>query len=271
MPSTKITSLTNPKIKRIVSLKDHRCRIRNGLTIVEGCREIERALEAGVRFQEFYLCEGYALPAASKRKLKTSGAAFYEASQGVFEKMAYGDRQNGILGICQSRTLSLTNLSLSTIPLLLIVEGIEKPGNLGAILRTADGAGVDGVIVCDEKTDLYNPNVIRASLGTIFSVKTVVSSSHETYQFLKSKKIQICASSPYAQRIYTQMDATLPWALVVGSEQGGVTDFWQRHADLMVKIPMRGAADSLNVASSAAILLYEVFRQRTARTDSRER
>ncbi len=271
MPLLKITSLTNPKVKRTVDLKNHRSRIRNGLTIVEGYQEIGRALAAGVKFQEFYVCGGCAIPAIGARGLKASGATFYETSEDVFEKMAYGDHTKGILGICQPRVLSLADLSFSKTPLLLIIEGIEKPGNLGAILRTADGAGIDGVIVCDEKTDLYNPNVIRASLGAIFSVKTVVSSSHEAYQFLKSKRIQICVSSPHAQRIYTQMDATLPWALVIGSEHDGVTDFWQRYADLMVKIPMRGAADSLNVASSAAILLYEVLRQRTARTDKRER
>lgn len=262
MPN-KITSLANPKIKRIVHLKHHRSRAKNGLTIVEGHREIGRALEAGVKFQELYVCEGYEIPATSSRNLEALRIPLYETTKSVFSKMAYGDRQEGILGICQPRVLSLADLRLSKMPLLLVVEGVEKPGNLGAILRTADGAGIDGVIVCDEKTDLYNPNVIRASLGTIFSVKTVVSSNPETYNFLKSKKIQICVTSPQAKRIYTEVDGKMPLAMVVGSEQQGVTDFWQQHADARVKIPMKGAADSLNVSAAAAILLYEILRQRS--------
>lgn len=260
---TTITSLTNPKIKRVVRLKNHRLREKSGLTVVEGYREIDRALEAGVKFQELYVCEGYEIPATCSRNLKVSGACLYETSKSVYAKIAYGDRKEGILGIGQPRAFLLDDLVLSKMPLVLVVEGIEKPGNLGAILRTADGAGIDGVIVCDEKTDLYNPNVIRASLGTVFSVKAVVSSTQETFDFLKAKNIRIYASSPHAKTIYTKVDMNIPLAVVVGAEQAGLTDFWQRHADRMVKIPMKGAADSLNVSISAAILIYEALRQRS--------
>ena len=147
--------------------------------------------------------------------------------------------------------------------LFVIVECIEKPGNLGAILRTCDGAGIDGVIICDGKTDIYNPNVIRASLGTIFSIKIVVSSNEEALKFLKTKNIKVCATLPLAKKVYTKEDLVNPLAIVVGSEQNGLTDFWVKHADLKVKIPMRGQADSLNVSASTAILLYEIIRQKS--------
>lgn len=144
-----------------------------------------------------------------------------------------------------------------------IVESVEKPGNLGAIVRTCDGAGVDGLIICDGQTDIYNPNVIRASLGTIFSVKVAVSTNKETLDFLKSKNVTVCAAIPQAKAVYTEEKFANAIAVVVGSEQNGLTKFWTQHADLKVKIPMRGSADSLNVSATTAILLYEIIRQKS--------
>ncbi|OGX40898.1 MAG: hypothetical protein A3G91_00780 [Omnitrophica WOR_2 bacterium RIFCSPLOWO2_12_FULL_50_9] len=276
MPFSRITSLTNPKIKKAVRLRASKERQAQGVTIVEGDKEISRALEGKVFFQEVYVCTelfagtGEAClagrEAASRRllldRLAASQISIYETTKAVFSKIAYGDRQEGILAVCKTPRYSLADMRFKGIPLLVVVEGVEKPGNLGAILRTCDGAGVNGMIVCDPKTDLYNPNVIRASLGTIFSVPTIVSSSAEAFDFLKSKGVMVCAASPQAQDVYTRVSLKGPLAVVVGSEDEGLSDFWMKNYDLQVKIPMRGCADSLNVSASAAILIYEAIRQR---------
>jgi TrmH family RNA methyltransferase len=270
MPSRRITSLANPKIKKVVRLRALKERRAEGVTIVEGYKEISRALEGRVFFKEVYVCPELfpgAGEAASCRllfdRLAASQICLYETTKAVFSKIAYGDRQEGILAVCQTPQRSLADMRLKESPLLVVVESVEKPGNLGAILRICDGAGVDGMIVCDPKTDLYNPNVVRASLGTIFSVPTVVSSSAEAFDFFKSKGITVCAASPQAKDIYTRVNLQWPLAVVVGSEDEGLSDFWMQKSGLLVKIPMHGVADSLNVSASTAILVYEALRQRT--------
>lgn len=266
MPRDKITSLTNPHVKEIVRLRAGGHRKSSGVTIVDGSREVLRALESGVKFREFYLCPELLGRDEEEKQLRTklSGVKVpaFEVTKTVFVKIAYGDRQEGVLGICETPQRSLADFWLKDNALVVVIEHVEKPGNLGAILRTCDGAGVDGVLVCDGKTDLYNPNVIRASLGTVFTVNTVQCSSDEALHFLKDKGIKAYAASPLAQTIYTQMDLTGAVALVLGSEQEGLSDFWDKNADARVKVPMRGAADSLNVSTSAAILIYEAVRQR---------
>lgn len=260
-----ITSLTNTRIKNVVQLRNRKQRMETGLTIVEGQREIARALKAGVTFKEFYICQDL-LNASKSNNISVSSSGkvpVYETTKGVFSKIAYGDRTEGILAICEPRSLELNDLPSKTNSLFVLVESVEKPGNLGAILRTCDGAGVDGVIICDEKTDIYNPNVIRASLGAIFSVKVVVCSNQEALQYLQAKKITICATLPQAKNIYTDEMLKCALAVVVGSEQDGLTKFWIKNADLKVKIPMKGFADSLNVSASTAVLLYEILRQRS--------
>lgn len=268
MPHDKITSGSNPRLKRVAALRDRRQRTESGLTLVEGRREISRALEAGVEFKELYICPEL-LPDINDsafgsllKKLSGRGVPVYETTKTVFSKISYGDRAEGILSVCAPRLLSLKEFSLKTPPLLVIVEGVEKPGNLGAILRACDGAGVDGVIICDGKTDVFNPNVIRASLGTVFSVKIAVSSNEEALKFTRSKNVSLCAASPPAEMVYTKANLAHALAVVVGSEEGGLTDFWSRHADVKVRIPMRGSADSLNVSVATAVLLYEAVRQR---------
>ena len=186
-----------------------------------------------------------------------------EVSAKVLEKLAYGERHEGIIAVIKTPLLSLKDLKLSKEPLVVVLESLEKPGNLGAVLRTCDGVGVEAVLVCDPKTDVYNPNVIRSSTGTIFSIPVVCGSSSEISSFLKSKKIKICASTPAATKSYTQADFKGAWALVLGSESEGLSDFWLKLADLTVKIPMNGLADSLNVSISAAVILYEALRQRS--------
>ncbi len=267
MAYDKITSLTNPKIKHAVQLRKRKQRDEEGLTIVEGVREITRAHEAGVPFKELYFCpellEDSKEVGALIKALESQKVSIYETVLTVFEKLSYGERLEGVLALCTPERLSFDDLPSKKPGLFIVVESVEKPGNLGAILRTCDGAGVDGVIICDGKTDIYNPNVIRSSLGAIFSVKVVVSSNEETLQFLRSKNIEVCATLPLAKKVYTKTQLTNPLAVVVGSEQNGLTDFWVQNADLTVKIPMKGRADSLNVSASAAILLYEAIRQRS--------
>lgn len=267
MPYDKIASLTNLKVKHIVQLRNRKQRVEDDLTIVEGVREIVRAFEGNVTFHALYICRELIGNSKDANALVTELDAHkipvYETTQSVFSKISYGDRNEGVLAICTPKLRSFRDLSLKPSPLFAIVESVEKPGNLGAILRTCDGAGVDGVIICDEKTDMYNPNVIRASLGTVFSVSVVVSSNEEAFEFLKSKSIKICAMLPRAKTVYTKTKLTGALAVVVGSEQSGLTDFWVQHADFTVKIPMQGRSDSLNVSASAAILLYETIRQRS--------
>ncbi len=265
----KITSLTNPHVKNVVALRDRRERDRSGLTIVEGEREVARALEARVSFKELYVCHDLLDDSEGRNKIWTPGKGFldvpiFETTENVFSKMAYGDRLEGILGICKSPQWQLTDLPEKKDALYVVLEGIEKPGNLGAILRTCDGVGVDGVILSDEETDLYNPNVIRSSLGTVFSVKVTVSKPEEILKFLRSRHVQIYATQPQAETIYTKVNLKSSVAIVLGSESQGLKDFWIKRSDCHVKIPMRGKADSLNVSSSAAIMLYETLRQRSS-------
>ena len=278
MPYDKIASLTNSRIKHVVQLRNRKQRVENGLTIVEGIREITRALEAGVIFKELYICyelseasEGDEISATSStnlasilvKKLTVLKIPIYETTKTVYSKISYGDRGEGVLAVCAPSPVMFKDLASKDVPLFVVVERVEKPGNLGAILRTCDGAGVDGVIVCDGKTDVYNPNVIRASLGTVFSVKTVVSSNAEALEFLRSKNVKVCATLPRAKTVYTKEKLTDALAVVVGSEESGLTDFWAERADLKVRVPMRGFADSLNVSACTAILLYETIRQRS--------
>jgi len=263
VPLNKITSLTNARVKDIIQLRNRKQRAETGLTIVEGHREIARALEAGVPFKELYLCRDYIDDEQAGELIASVKASIYETTKSVYSKISYGDREEGLLAVCGPQPASFNDIVSKAQLFIVIVEGVEKPGNLGAILRTCDGAGVDGMIICDEQTDIYNPNVIRASLGTVFSVKVAVSTNEETFKFLKSKNVKVCATFPQARAVYTEEKLTGAIAVVAGSEQSGLTDFWTRHADLKVRIPMKGYADSLNVSASTAILLYEIIRQRS--------
>jgi TrmH family RNA methyltransferase len=188
----------------------------------------------------------------------------HETSPKVFSRMAYGDKEEGIIALANIRHKTLADLRPGKMPLLLVLEGIEKPGNVGAILRTAGAVGVDGVILTEGATDLYNPNTIRASLGAVFSVDAVASDNQKTYDFLNKHKIPVIAATPQAKKNYLQADLRGALALVMGSEEAGLSPFWLKHADTSVLIPMNAAVDSLNVSTSAAILLYEIIRQRSA-------
>lgn len=264
-PPIPLASLQNPRVKDVVKLRDRAHRDARGVVLIEGYRELKRALDNGVRplalfyGPDWYLGENE--PALVER-CASAGAELFECTKPVFQKMAYRDRPEGLLAIAPRVGVKLEDLKLPASPLLVVAEAIEKPGNLGSILRSADAVGANAVVVCDRCTDINNPNVVRASTGVLFAVPVAEATSEETITWLRSRTIRIVAATPSAEQEYTQADLTGPCAIVVGAEQYGLSGRFLDHADLRVRIPMMGRADSLNVANAATILLYEALRQR---------
>lgn len=260
-----ITSLQNPRIKTVVKLRQRSHRDELNLFIVEGYRELKRALDNGRTPDALFHCAELFLGSnepALIEQCRKAGAALFPCTPDVFQKMAYRERPEGLLALFPQQHLTLADLTLPAHPLLIVAEAIEKPGNLGTILRSADAAGVDAVIVCDRCTDMHNPNVVRASTGTLFSVPIAEASSAETLAWLKSHQIRILSATPHTDTDYDAVDLSCGVAIVVGTEQHGLSNLWMEHADLKVRIPMHGQADSLNVASATTILLFEAVRQR---------
>ena len=258
--SAEITSVQNERVKRIIKLqRKASARREEGLTVIEGVREVTRAIENGWHPVELWFCPELG---NNQPRMNANEREWIECSKAVFEKISYREGPDGVLAVGPLVGKTLAELKLSKNPLMLVAEGLEKPGNLGALLRTADGAGADAVIVCDSATDLNNPNVIRASIGTLFYLPVAEASSEETIAFLKKLGVKIISAVPDAKTVYTDIDLAGPVAIVVGAEDTGLSDAWKKTADLNVKIPMLGKNDSLNVSVSAAILLYEAVRQR---------
>lgn len=259
----KITSAQNPKIKQLVHLKDRKERDETGLFLIEGYRELKRAADGGVHFHALFVSPELFLGENEQALIAQIGKETYELPPHLFEKISYRDRPDGLIAIAHQMCLGLKDLGLrNKIPFFVIAEAIEKPGNLGTILRSSDAAGVDGVIVCDRCTDIYNPNVVRASVGTLFTIPVVEAKGTEAFLWLKDKKTQIVAATPSAKHEYTEADLSGPVAIVVGTEQLGLSDMWMEAADIRVRIPMKGIADSLNVGAATTLILYEVLRQR---------
>jgi len=260
-----ITSKQNPRVKSLVKLRDRRDRDKAGVFVIEGYRGVSRALDKNIAVKELYYSPDWFLgtnePALIQRA-EEAGVQLFEVSKDVFAKFTYRDRPDGLLAVANQWKIGLDDLKLGEKPFLLVVEAIEKPGNLGTILRSADGAGVDAVIVCDAVTDIFNPNVVRSSTGVLFSVPVVVSDSKTVHVWLRQKGIKIVSTTPDTENIYTQVDLTGPIAIVMGSEQYGLTDFWLKECDIPVRIPMHGQADSLNVAMATGLMVYEAARQR---------
>lgn len=265
----KLSSKQNPKIKQAISLTNRRERNREKLFLIEGYRELLRAQAGGVTLQTLFFCPELFLGANENTlitKIASSHAALYEVDPHLFAKLSYRDRPDGLLAIAHQ--METTEQTLETVflrtknPFFVIAEAIEKPGNLGTILRSSDAAGVDAVIVCDPCTDIYNPNVVRASVGTLFTLPVIQMSSEAALHFLKKHKIALIAATPAADQEFTKANLTGPLAIAVGTEQLGLSDLWMRSANSQVKIPMHGVADSLNVATATTLLLYEVVRQR---------
>jgi RNA methyltransferase, TrmH family len=264
-PPEKISSLQNPRVKQLVKLRDRRPRDEAGVFLIEGYREIRRALEKAIRLQELYFAPDWFLgenETALLAQAEAAGAQLFELSREAFAKVAYRERPDGLLAVAPQWRRALGDLALPADPFVLVVEAIEKPGNLGTILRSADAAGCHAVIVCDPVTDIFNPNVVRASTGVLFAVPLVVAESAAVCAWLRARRIRIVATTPAAPTIYTQADLRGPLAVVMGSEQYGLSEFWLQAADLPVRIPMAGQADSLNVAMATIITLFEAVRQR---------
>ncbi len=259
-----ISSLQNSRIKNIVRLSAKAAERREQkLFVVEGARELSLAISSGYTPESIFICPKLFEKTDYPDVLKnTKDACQYEVTPAVFEKIAYRENSDGILALMKMHVCSLDNLHLSANPFLIVLESVEKPGNLGAILRTADAAKADAVIVCDPSTDIYNPNVIRSSVGCFFTVPVAVCTSQEALNWMESKKITSYAAELSAQQWYHETNFTSPSAIIMGTEADGLTDFWLKNADKRIKIPMRGSIDSLNVSVSTAIITFEAMRQR---------
>jgi RNA methyltransferase, TrmH family len=256
-----ITSLHNPAVKNLVKLRQRRARDRQHLMLIDGARALRLALHNAFPVTTIYVAEEAAHTHADLlQRACVTGVALQEVSAAVFRKIGYGDNPDGILGVAAQPRVELGALPTRGLPLYVVTEGLEKPGNLGAILRSADAAGVTGLIVCDSQTDIWNPNVIRASQGAFCTVPIAIASAPEVLDWLRQRHIQILVATPSASQGYTEIDLRLPSALIMGAEHTGVSPIW--HNERPIRIPMAGQVDSLNVAQAAVILLFEAVRQR---------
>lgn len=253
-----ITSAQNPKVRQLQLLQQKSSeRRRQGLFVVEGRREIERCMANGYRVDTVFCC-----PEIYGGDWQADGEQVFNVSAYIYNKVAYRGGTEGVIAEVAVKEQTLDMLRLPEHPLLVVLESVEKPGNLGAVLRSADAAGVDAVIVCDPLTDLYNPNLIRSSTGAFFSVPCVACTSQACIDFLKARHIQILTAQLQDSSLYYDTDMRRATAIVMGTEATGLTPQWRRAADTHIRIPMLGIADSLNVSVSAAILMYEAVRQR---------
>jgi len=264
MSEYELTSTSNQHIKFAAGLHRRGERDRHGLTLIEGLAEIEMALSAGIVFREVYYCPDIISTKEQRMLLGRlrNAAPVKSVSMKAYDKIAYRGSTGGFAAVAEKPSLSLADLPPASNPLYLVADSIEKPGNLGAMLRSIDGAGGSGMIVSDRRTDLFNPNVIRASIGTVFSVPTAAASSDEVIGFLRERGIKILVTSPDAESVYTDLDLTGPVAAVIGSEHSGLSQGWFEEGGETGRMPMLGTADSLNASVSAALLLYEALRQR---------
>jgi TrmH family RNA methyltransferase len=265
-----LTSTANPRVKAVARLRDRRERDATGLALVDGIREIGRAIDAGVEVVEAFVAASLATSVEAGSllaRLTASGHPATSVAEGVLVRIAFGDRTDGIVAVIRMPRPTFADIHLPAspgAPLIAVVEGVEKPGNLGAILRSADGAGLDAVVAADPRTDLANPNVIRASLGTLFARPVVRASTAETIDWLRAEGLTIVAARVDGSVDYAAQDLRGPLAIVLGAEAEGLSATWAAPDVHGVRLPMDGVADSLNVSAAAAVLFYEARRQRTA-------
>ncbi len=263
----KITSVQNPKIKNLKKLDKASERRQQNLILIEGLREVVLALRAGYEIAELFVCEELVKDSKEYPLHEIRNSKFeirnFEINKAVYDSLAYRETTEGVIATAKPKKHSLENLQLKSNPLILVIEGVEKPGNLGAMLRTCDAVGVDAVIICDAKTDLYNPNVIRSSIGTIFTNRIAVCETSEAIGFLKKNNVFTYAAELGATQTYFQKKFRQPSAVIVGTEAAGLSEEWLKAANEKIKIPMSGEIDSLNVSVSAAVLLFEAVRQRS--------
>jgi RNA methyltransferase, TrmH family len=266
MGALMLTSVQNPKVKLARNLMKRRTREKEQLFLIEGFRELTRAHSKNYPIQTLFFCKQLFLGESETAlidSIKDSGAHIVEVNEKVFSALSYRDRPDGLLAIAPQKHLQLSDLPSREKALYVLAEAIEKPGNLGTILRTADGCGADGVIVCDRCTDIFNPNVVRSSVGTLFTQPVIETTSQEAYKWLQEGGVHVVAATPHATHVYTEPLYDRSVAIAVGTEQYGLSDFWMEKAGIQVKIPMLGVADSLNVSIATSLILYEVVRQRS--------
>lgn len=261
-----ITSAQNPKIKDLLALQEKsKERRKKGLFVVEGRRELLHCIEAGYEPYSIFFCPEIISSKDLDEIAETSGdCSFFEIPQHLYDKVAYRGGTEGIIAELKCKEMSLDALKLKENPLVVVLEAVEKPGNLGAVLRSADASRADAVIVCDPLTDIYNPNLIRSSIGAIFTVPVATASSEDTIKWLKDNHIKIFTAQLQDSEWYYDTDMKGGTAIVMGTEATGLTDAWRKAADAHIKIPMLGKLDSLNVSVSAAILMFEAVRQRNS-------
>ena len=258
-----IISLQNPAVKNIIKLSKSKERREQQLFVIEGARELSLALQSDYRVEAVYVCrEMFEKTKYPDLLHALSENIVFEISPAVFEKIAYRENSDGIVALARPKLHGLADIHLSENPFLILLESVEKPGNLGAVPRTADAAAVDAVIICDPQTDLYNPNVIRSGVGGLFTVQTAVCTSEEALTWLQQHQINIYAAELQAADFYQDIDYRQPSAIVMGTEADGLTRFWLENATRRIKIPMRGKIDSLNVSVSTAVITFEAMRQR---------
>jgi len=263
-----LTSAQNPKIKELLALQEKsKLRRENGLFIVEGRREIEHCINAGYMPKALFvsgeiISENDLMSVVSKAEASNPKCNIFQLPAFIYDKIAYRGGTEGVVAEMYWKDRTLDAITLKENPLIVVLESVEKPGNLGAVLRSADAAGADAVIICDPLTDLYNPNLIRSSIGAVFTRQIAVASSEDTIAWLKRKGIQILTAQLQDSEWYYSTDMKNGTAIVMGTESTGLTDIWREAADAHIKIPMLGELDSLNVSVSAAILLFEAVRQR---------
>ena len=254
-----ITSAQNPYIKSLIQLQEKaKSRKKSGTFLIEGMREIELAIKGNYEIETILF-----LPElVSNNQITELTDNPIEISKEVYQKLAYRDTTEGILAVAKSKSLQLSDLILPENPLILVMEAIEKPGNIGAILRTCDAAKIDAVIIANPKTDLYNPNIVRSSVGCLFTNQIAIGSTEEVIAYLIQKNINFYSATLQNSTSYHTQNYTLPTALVVGTEATGLSELWRKKATQNIIIPMQGEIDSMNVSVAAAILIFEAKRQR---------
>jgi TrmH family RNA methyltransferase len=260
-PGTVITSTQNPKVKSLLALEKPRERRRQQLFVIEGKKEIALALQAGYTIGNLFYCVDL-FPETDLASIGVADKFLVPVSQDVFDKLAIRENSGGVIAVAQMKTHRLEEIKLPANPLILVLEAVEKPGNLGAILRTADAAGLDAVVICDPQTDLYNPNVVRSSVGCVFTQPTATATSEETLAWLKKNKVRIFCTYLAASKPYHETDYRGPSAIVMGAESTGLSDQWIKQSKANIIIPMRGKIDSMNVSTAAAVVVFEANRQR---------
>ncbi|MEM9660516.1 MAG: TrmH family RNA methyltransferase [Planctomycetota bacterium] len=266
----RIASRHNARVKSAAKLRQRRQRQRQGRFLIDGDREIARAIAADCDLIDAFVRDSASDDPATRAMvadLEACGAAVSAVADEVYDKLAFGDRAGGMVAVGRARQWGLADLRPPPTPLIAVIESLEKPGNVGAVLRSGDGAGVDATIVADPRTDLFNPNTIRASLGTVFGRSVCGAASLDAKRWLDERQIEIYAATPDAEKLYTDVDYLGASAIVLGSEATGLSKVWSDSRVTRIKLPMLGIADSLNVSAAAAAIFYEARRQRDVRSN----